>query len=303
MPALNLFSYMIINKEKAFAKINLSLKVLNKRKDGYHNLESYIIFAKIYDSISIKILKSNNKNIYIDILGPFSKKLKNNKNKNLCYKAALYFCNKYNIKSDIIIKLHKKLPISSGIGGGSADAAATLKILSKFFNINLNEMLNKSSYEISRKLGADVPACLYSKPLFMKSIGDNITNLPYTIKKIINVYNWIILVTPNTEISTKKIFFNFNSKNQNTEIFFKKQKYLNNYFINNLKFYAEQKEKSIITAQNILSNQNKIAFYGMTGSGPTCFGIFKNKKDALSAKYKIKRLKPNWWINYSSIIT
>ena len=56
MPDLNLFSHMTLNKEKAFAKINLSLKILNKRKDGYHNIESYIIFAKIYDSVSIKIL-------------------------------------------------------------------------------------------------------------------------------------------------------------------------------------------------------------------------------------------------------
>ena len=302
MPDLNLFSHMTLNKEKAFAKINLSLKILNKRKDGYHNIESYIIFAKIYDSVSIKILNKNNNKIYFNVLGPYSKELKNNKRKNLCYKAALYFYNKYNIKSDIILKLHKKLPVSSGIGGGSANAAATLKLLCRLYNINTSDMLNKFSYEIAKKLGADVPACLYSKPLFAKNIGDNITNIPYKIKKIINLYKWIILVTPNTKISTKKIFNMFNSKNKNSIKHYKNKRYLNEIFVNNLKIYAEKYETNIITAQNILSNQPAIEFYGMSGSGPTCFGIFKNKKDALNAKYKIKKLKPNWWIDFSSII-
>ncbi|MBF86591.1 MAG: hypothetical protein CMJ14_01175, partial [Pelagibacterales bacterium] len=86
MTVLNLFNSMTTFKEKAFAKINLSLKILNKRTDGYHNIESHVIFINIYDTISLKVLNSRKKNIYIESTGPFSKKIKNLGKDNLCYK-------------------------------------------------------------------------------------------------------------------------------------------------------------------------------------------------------------------------
>ena len=124
--------------EKAFAKINLSLKIINKRDDGYHNLNSDVVFANLYDSINIKILETNNKSICLKINGRFGKELINKPKQNIVYKAALFFMEKYNINSDIIISLRKNLPVASGIGGGSADAAATLRKLLKLYNMNKN---------------------------------------------------------------------------------------------------------------------------------------------------------------------
>ena len=117
MKTLNQFSSMLLYKEKAFAKINLSLTILNKRTDGYHNIKSYVIFADIYDTISLKLLNTTNKKIHIEITGPFAKKLKTIGSDNLCYKAALYFINKYKITNDMVVKINKKLPVASGIGG------------------------------------------------------------------------------------------------------------------------------------------------------------------------------------------
>ena len=140
------------NFEKAYAKINLSLNIINKRKDGYHNLDSDIIFADIYDLISVKVLNTKNKTITRHITGPFGTELNKSPKKNIVYKAALYFMNKYNIHKDIIINLNKKLPICSGIGGGSADAAAILRKLLKLFNIN-KSLIDKSLFnEIAREL-------------------------------------------------------------------------------------------------------------------------------------------------------
>ena len=299
MKTLNQFSSMLLYKEKAFAKINLSLTILNKRTDGYHNIKSYVIFADIYDTISLKLLNTTNKKIHIEITGPFAKKLKTIGSDNLCYKAALYFINKYKITNDMVVKINKKLPVASGIGGGSADAAATLKLLAKIYNIKLSKIINDCSFEISRELGADVPACMYSKKLIMHNIGDKILNLSGNFKKILNSYKWLILITPNKEISTEKVFNNYNliSNNQTRDL-----KSLNYFFKNDLKPYVEKIEPSIRDIQKLLTEQKGLIYCGMSGSGPTCFGIFNNKNSVINAKNKIKILRPKWWIYWSSII-
>ena len=299
MTVLNLFNSMTTFKEKAFAKINLSLKILNKRTDGYHNIESHVIFINIYDTISLQILNTRKKNIFIESTGTFSNKIKNLGKDNLCYKAALLFIKKYNIENDIVIKIKKNLPIASGIGGGSADAAATLKVLAKIYNIKLSKLINNYSYEISRELGADVPACLHSKKITMKNIGETIKNISYNTKTVVCSYKWIVLVTPNKEISTKSIFDNFNRKTVNNN---NNPKHFNHLFKNDLKFYAEKIEPSVADAQKLLSRQEGIIFYSMSGSGPTCFGIFDTQNNAINAKNKIKFLKPKWWTNWSSIL-
>ena len=286
--------------EKAFAKINLSLKIINKRDDGYHNLNSDVVFANLYDSINIKILKTNNKSICLKINGRFGKELINKPKQNIVYKAALFFMEKYNINSDIIISLSKNLPVASGIGGGSADAAATLRKLLKLYNMNKSIFYKKLHSEIAKKLGADIPACLYSSSLNIKNIGDKITKLPINLKKTIIHNKYIILINPNSPISTKLVFNNWKNNPKLTNIL-NTNKTCPKIGINNLKSTAESIDHSIITAQRILSLQNGITYFGMSGSGATCFGLFKNKILANKAKNKIRYLRPKWWVQNSSI--
>ena len=287
--------------EKAYAKINLSLNVINKRKDGYHNLNSDVIFANIYDVISVKVLNTNNKTITLKISGPFGSDLNKNPKKNIVYKTALYFMNKYNINKDIIIHLNKILPIASGIGGGSADAAAILRKLLKIFNINKNLFYKNLNNEIAKELGADIPACLYSSSLNMKNIGEKISSLPISLKKIIIQNHYIILITPNKSISTKLVFNNWEKHPQ-----FTKFNNINKNFpkigVNHLKSISENIESDIILAQKFLSTQKGIPFFGMSGSGSTCFGLSNNKNSTLHAKNKIKNIRPKWWIKTDTIL-
>jgi len=290
-----------LNCEKAFAKINLSLNILNKRNDGYHNLNSDVIFANIYDSIKIKVLNTNNKSISLKINGRFKNDLPNQSKINIVYKAALYFMKKYDIKSDIIITLNKDLPVASGIGGGSADAAATLRSLLKLFNINKNIFYNNLLKEIAKKLGSDIPACLYSSALNMKNTGEKISKFPINIKKAIIHNNYIILISPNKAISTKIVFNNWRKKPQHTNIV-NMNKNCPIIGVNDLKSTAENIEHSIITAQKFLSLQNGVKYFGMSGSGATCFGLFTKKHLATKAENKIKKIRPKWWVKSSSII-
>ena len=290
-----------LNSEKAFAKVNISLNILNKRNDGYHNLNSDVIFANIYDSIQIKVLDTNNKNIDLKINGRFKKDLSTKPKTNIVYKAALYFMNKYNIRSDILITLNKNLPVASGIGGGSADAAATLRKLLKLFNINKSIFYRNLHKEIAIKLGSDIPVCLYSSALNIKNAGEKISKFPINLKKTIINNNYIVLITPNKAMSTEIVFNNWRKKAQHTNII-NINRNCPIIGINDLKSTAENMEHSIITAQKFLSLQNGVKYFGMSGSGATCFGLFTKKHLANKAENKIKKLRPKWWIKSTSVI-
>ena len=284
-----------------FSKINLSLKIINSRSDGYHNLDSNVIFTNISDKISIKILKKQQKKINLEIIGPFSKGLSKNKEHNIVYKATKYFYKYFKIRNNLKIILNKNLPVASGIGGGSADAAAVLTLLPKIFNIKKTKSLERIKKNIALKIGSDIPACMISKPLRMLSKGEKLSNIDIQLKKTIAAYKWIILVTPNKMLSTEKIFLRFSKMNFKTNILLKN--YTNNSIgINDLQHIAEKFCPEIIYCKKYLSQQNGIKYIGMSGTGPTCFGIFKNKNQAANAISNIRKLRPKWWIKQGTII-
>lgn len=294
-------SNMPYNKfEKAYAKINLNLNIINKRKDHYHNLNSDLIFANLYDTISITPKNTKNNKIKLIINGPFKNKLDKNIQENIIYKSALYFMKKYQIDNDLIINLNKNLPIASGLGGGSADAAATLRKLSEIFNISKKSFNKHFLQDISNKLGSDIPACIFSNSLNIKGTGEKIFKLPVNIKKILNRNTYIILVNTNINISTKLVFNNWKNNHNLTNIFNINKKYPK-IGVNDLKSAAEHIDTSIILIQKLLSYQEGIKFYGMSGSGGTCFGIFNNKSLGIKAKNNIKKIRPKWWVTFSSI--
>ena len=183
------------------AKINLSLRIVGKREDGYHLLESLVVFAKYGDEIEVQPAKE----LSLEIIGEFADALQNEpKEKNLVWRAAvalrrhceealadaaiqkseenkgwiaschatLAVRNAEVVRSGAKITLTKNLPIGSGIGGGSADAAATLKALCQLWKLDISP---EELAEIGLKLGSDVPVCLYGKPAIMLGIGEIIT--------------------------------------------------------------------------------------------------------------------------------
>ena len=151
---------------KAYAKINLFLHVLKKRKNGFHNLESLVCFIDLYDEI--KIIKDNK--FSIEITGPFQNLLINKEN--IIKKTVFGLSNLIKIKPNFKIFLNKKIPVSSGLGGGSADAAAIIR------GINKNKLKKKELYKFAKKIGSDVPVCLYNKHSFFKGYGEILSKAP-----------------------------------------------------------------------------------------------------------------------------
>ena len=172
------------------------------------------------------------------------------------------------------IVLTKNIPIGGGLGGGSADAAATLILLRNFFNHDKdikNQITKKSLFKLAVTLGSDVSACLKSRDLFMEGYGEKLSNF-----KLSDNY-YFLLINPNLKLSTKEVFnqykHNYPSSNK-TNIFFH-----NIPIYNSLLNASTFLEPSISLILSNLENDSNIIISGMTGSGSTCFGIFKDIND------------------------
>ena len=184
-------------KCKAFAKINLFLNVFDKTKDNLHNLNSLVCFISLYDEISI----SENKEFSLKVKGPFKNFITD---KNIIKKTVQSYSKFLNIKTKYKIILNKKIPVSAGLGGGSADAAAVLKGLN---NLNNKKIKQKDLFNIAMKIGSDVPACLYNKNVFFSGYGQILSKAP----KLPTFF--ALLINPGKELSTKNIFNMYKKKN------------------------------------------------------------------------------------------
>lgn len=273
----------------AHAKINLALHVTGKREDGYHVLDSLVVFADFGDRISISKAHNPSSLVSLKIEGPFCEGLEGGAN-NLVSRAALslgYELTKHSGKpTPVDIRLTKNLPLASGIGGGSADAAATLLALNEFWDGDVDLM------PIAKTLGADVPMCLQSKPLRAQGIGDQIRLLE--TKEPLHM----ILANPNVEVSTPMIFKNLTDK-QNTPMFEKAITTMPTIcdiknLRNDLQMTAVEIEPAIRTVLAAITETNA-QLARMSGSGATCFGLYETLPEAQKAAKLIKTHNPDWW--------
>jgi 4-diphosphocytidyl-2-C-methyl-D-erythritol kinase len=272
---------------KARAKINLFFQIIGKRDDGYHLIESLVVFADdIYDIIEVTPNKINSTKV---IAGDFAHLLESEQN-NLINKAfnIFYYEDKY------LCQLTKNIPIGAGLGGGSSDAAMVAKFLN---NKQLN--INKELTDI----GADLPVCYYDAPAFCSGIGGDVelvANFP-TLH--------LVLVNPNKTLLTPAVFKNnlqintssiapYPSDFQNDlEKLIEFLKPLNN----DLTISAIELMPEIQAIMDLLSFQEGCVISRMSGSGPTCFGVFENKEAAIKASEAISNLKPDYWVRYTKV--
>ena len=276
------------------AKVNLFLHIFGKRSDGMHLLDSLITFAGIYDSITIKPSPELN----LSLKGPFSNKNISIKN-NLVLKAAKALAKYSNIEPKIDIVVAKEIPVASGLGGASVDAAATLKLLTIYWDLNIG---NKTLYNIAENLGADVPACLVGKTIRAEGVGEILkeaTELPPC---------WFVFVNPGIQLMTKEVFEigldKFNNKYKNEEypdniqelekMFSKTQ--------NGLLKSAIQLVPEIELVIKKLRDTKNIIDARLNGSGATCFGVFPTENDAKIAAQTISKANPDWWIKAAPLI-
>lgn len=181
---------------KAPAKINLTLDVLHKRPDNYHEIEMIMTTVDLADRIGLKATESG---IYIESADRFVP----NDSRNLAYQAAQLLKDTYNIKSGVIISLDKQIPVAAGLAGGSSDAAATLKGLNQLWQLNLS--LDELA-ELGAKIGSDVSFCVYGGTALAKGRGEIIQELPAPPNC------WVILAKPTIGVSTAEVYGAFEAR-------------------------------------------------------------------------------------------
>lgn len=259
-------------KIKAYAKINISLDIVGKRKDGYHLLEMIMQSIDLYDEINIE---KQTENITITC----DKQYVPIDERNLAYKAAKLFKEEFKINSGVNININKNIPVCAGLAGGSTDAAAVLKIMNKLFNINASE---EKLMELGLKLGADVPYCINGGTALCKGIGEDVTNLKPFKDKI------LVLVKPPFGVSTKSVYQEFNldkvRSHPNTNVLIKAIEEDNLELVcNNMKNLLEnvtlRKHKILINIKEEMKRYGSIGTM-MSGSGPTVFAFFDNMLSA-----------------------
>ena len=255
------------------AKININLFIKDKLKNGLHSLESDICFIELADNIFFQFC---DKDVFLQ--DNLKKQFLINPHDNLILNALNKFRQLTEWNKNFSIYLEKKIPIGAGLGGGSADAAATLILLRKLFNhqTNVNKLSKNGLFEIGKSIGSDVPACIESKDLKLKGYGDKVkrNKMPYDF--------YFLIINPNIKLSTKDVFNHFekhsDKKIQKTNMFWEKIK-----VYNSLVSSAVFLEPEILNILDTFKKSKNIITYGMSGSGSSCFGIFNNLSDIESS--------------------
>lgn len=273
--------------EFAPAKINLTLHVTGQRADGYHLLDSLVVFANVGDRVSGQL----GDRLSLQITGPKAAGLVAEAD-NLVLRAARLM----GVSAALV--LEKRLPVSSGIGGGSADAAAGLRLLARLSGQPLPDAGRVLS------LGADVPVCLQGKALRMSGVGEELAAVPSLPPA------WLVLVNPGVAVPTPAVFRALAQKEnppmpadlppmqtaRDLAAFLRTQR-------NDLEAPAIQLAPVIATVKQALAADEGCLCARMSGSGATCFGLFSNEQIARAAAQKIQADHPDWWVAAAEMIT
>ena len=263
------------------AKINLSLHVTGQRADGYHMLDSLVVFADVADRLDITPADE----MSLDVSGPFSVGVPADAS-NLVWQAS-EICG-----LTAHIRLEKNLPNAAGIGGGSADAAAVLRA---------GEQLG-CSYKASRitALGADVPVCMTSRPKRMQGIGDQLSDVP-SLPSL-----WMVLVNPRVSVPTPAVFHALETKT-NPAMAAQLPSWANfTDFCNWLSDQRNDLETPAITQQPVireaLNALSDAPLARMSGSGATCFGLYASAHLAQASAKRIQTAHPKWWVAAGQVL-
>lgn len=270
-------------KLKTRAKINLYLEVINKREDGYHNLDMIMQSINLYDYIYVECLKEDK--IIIKSNSDFVPENQDN----ICYKAAKLMKKEFNIKTGFNIYIDKKIPVAAGLAGGSSNAAGVLKAINSLSKLGLTQ---EELMDLGVKLGADVPFCIMEGCARAEGIGEKLTKLN-GLKN-----TWIIVSKPNIAVSTSEVYSSLNLEDMNQrpmkDLFIenlanRNLKYISDNMYNALEFVTIKKHPIINTIKEKIIEYNGIGSM-MSGSGPSVFGIYKDYKLATKSYKNLKKM-------------
>ena len=267
--------------ELAYAKINLSLHVIGRRVDGYHELSSIVAFADVADVLTLMESKANK----LEITGPFAADVPTDES-NSIWKARAWLAARMDLPC-VHVKLEKNLPVASGIGGGSADAAAMLRGLLLLVGKHLSDL---EITGLATSLGADVPVCFHARPCVMEGIGEKISALTIELPKA------IVLVNPLLPCSTASVFKAMGlTPGQNNQV-------ISEIWRNDMTAAALKVQPMIEDVLNALS-QTRLHPTLMSGSGATCFGLAQSLAEAEAEAVKFQKAHPQWWVKPARLLT
>lgn len=265
---------------KARAKINLSLDILKKRPDGYHEVKMIMQTLELHDSVVIEKI-DNGIEVYCN--SPFVP----SNSQNIASKAAELVLSKYGIKNGVKISINKKIPVAAGLAGGSSNAAVVFKGLNELFSLGINE---EELMVLGKQIGADVPYCIKGGTMLSEGIGEILTKISKMPKTN------ILLIKPKIGVSTAWVYKNFDilkvKSRPQTDLLIKAISdndihYLASNMANVLESVTIPKYPIIDVIKKKMINEGAIGSM-MSGSGPTVFGVFMDIKAAQDAYNSLK---------------
>lgn len=273
--------------EIAPAKINLTLRVLGRRADGYHELESIVAFADLADRIALEPGEA----LALDVAGPFAA-ASGNVSDNLVLKAVSALRERVVGVKAGRFNLEKNIPVAAGVGGGSADAAAALRLLARANGLSVDDA---RLMDAARVVGADVPVCLASKARVMRGIGEQLSpaiDLPKLPA---------ILVNPGVAVPTRDVFAKLVISPQGEPLsgpplsFGETVAFLRRHG-NDLTDAAVACAPVIGEVLAVLRDLPGQQLTRMSGSGATCFALFSSLAEASAAAQSLRARHANWWV-------
>jgi 4-diphosphocytidyl-2-C-methyl-D-erythritol kinase len=278
--------------ETAPAKVNLTLAVLGRRADGYHLLDSLVVFAAEADRLTLSPggpLSLVVRGTTADAAGPVES--------NLVFKAAQALAAEIPSLKLGRFMLDKRLPVAAGLGGGSSDAAAALRLLARANRLKLSD---RRLLKAAEKVGADVPVCIDPRPRRMRGIGERLS-APLLTPKLAAV-----LVNPGVAVPTRDVFALLGRKPGGAVIRAPRARALpadHDALIELLAAGRNDLERPAIKLQPVISRvlealrrESGCELARMSGSGATCFGLFSSTRAAAKAARNLAAAQPSWWI-------
>ena len=258
------------------AKVNLRLEILKKRGDGYHEIRTIFQKISLYDTLHFSLKRRRGIRIEADQpCLPTGKR-------NLVYQAVRSILEKSDYRGGIDVEIEKRIPLGAGLGGGSSNAATTLKALNQLLKINLTK---KELMEMGAGIGADVPFFLFEGSAIGSGVGER-------LRKITLPTLWYILINPNFEVSTRWAYQNFiltkTKYHFNLHGLLKSSRRISGILYNDLEGIVSARYPEIALMKEMLLWAGATEAL-MTGSGPTVFGLFPGEKKATEAYKQLAR--------------
>ena len=274
---------------KSFSKINLSLNINSKLKNGLHDIQSYYCLINLFDKI--KIRKIDKKKDKVVFFGPFVKHIKKSNNS---ITNLLKLLRKLKLISGYYsVNVIKNIPVFSGLGGGTSNAASVLKFLLK------GKVSKKILEKVEKLIGSDL-RLFFHKQGFLQNLR--------TIKTIKKQKLFFLLSRPNIICSTKKIYSKVKKYSKKKKFNFQKmnnKKGFINYILeqnNELQSIVEEEYPSIKILLKDINTEKGCHFSRMSGSGSVCYGLFNNESNAKKALNKIKTKHPKFWFSIAKTV-